>query len=49
MTKITTIEELLKLPPEKRLEVAEQLYQSVENQEEPPPAYLYNSSASARD
>jgi hypothetical protein len=40
MTK-AAVEELLKLPPEERLEIAEFLWQSVEPQEEPRPAYLY--------
>ena len=40
MTK-AAVEELLKLPPEERLEITELLWQSVEPQEEPRPAYLY--------
>src|SRR5436305_2754573 len=40
MTK-AAVEELLKLPPEECLEIAELLWRSVEPQEEPRPAYLY--------
>ena len=40
MTK-ATVEDLLRLPPEKRLEIADLLLRSIEPQEGPPPAYLY--------